>query len=133
MPYKKAGSIVTDNRGLGSKSSSFQHHGSFAAVLMILGVVLRFAVPIVSPDSDPRRIDSGLWIASILAAIFWIWGCIHLAKHLGLPGAWGLWGFLFLIGLGIIFWASRQKPAWDRHKAMQPKKREYRGDPNSPY
>jgi hypothetical protein len=41
---------------------------------------------------------------------------------------------LILVGLGIILWAAKQKPKWDRQRAMLIKRpKEYRGDSDSLY
>ena len=109
-------------------------HKGLAAVLMVLALVFRYGVQIAQSSNkySGDNIQMTFLIVSILAAILWVWGCCHLAKHFGLSGAYGLAGLLFLLGPALIFWASRQKPKWDRAKVRRPL-RQYRGDPNSPY
>ena len=100
---------------------------------MVLGLVLHFVVRFTFASGNASASPIAFLLLSVLSSILWVWGCCHLAKHLGLHPAWGLWGLLFIIGVCVIFWASKQQPKWDRAAARQPKRREYRGDPKSPY
>jgi len=128
-PYEPPKSRLSSRRSGGI-------HGAMAACLMVLALVLRFGVPMASSSADPGS-DRAMFLLllSFAGGILWVWGCCHLAKHFGLSAVWGLSGLLFLLGPAMIFWAANQKPKWDRAAASQPqgKKREYRGDPNSPY
>ena len=109
-------------------------HGVLAAILMVIALVLRFGVPIMAYSDSFSQAGPYLWILSIGGSLLWIWGCCHLAVHFGLSAVWGLAGSFFLLGPPIIFWASSQKPKWDRAAARSPRgKSNYRGDPDSPY
>ena len=103
-------------------------------MLMGFALLLRFGIPILASSNSFGQSGITLLLFSLGGAILWVWGCCHLAMHFGLSALWGLFGFFFLIGPGVIFWASKQKPKWDAAAIRRPgSKREYRGDPNSPY
>jgi hypothetical protein len=109
-------------------------HGVMAAVLLVTALVLRFGVPVVVATGSVEGGGLLLGGLSVAGSILWVWGCCHLAVRFGLSGFWGLAGVFFLLGLGLIFWVSKQKPKWDREVARRSReRREYRGDPNSPY
>jgi hypothetical protein len=117
-----------------SRMRSGGMHGALAAILMVIALVLRFGVPIMASSDNFNEASSSLWLLSLGGGILWVWGCCHLAMHFGLSGAWGLAGLLFLLGPALIFWASSQKPKWDREAARRPQRqKQYRGDPTSPY
>ena len=134
MSYKKIASDPSQSPDHYAQKPRFRHHGAMAGVLIVLGLLLRFGIPLLLSTTDTQPDSSGIIIGTLVGAAFWIWGCFHLVLHFGLHYAWGFAGFLFLVGIGIILWAANQKPKWDRQRAMQPKRtKEYRGDPDSLY
>ena len=108
-------------------------HGALAATLLLVGLLIRFGVPVFMEYSYSTL--PSVLLLSLLGAVFWVWGCFHLALRFGLSPAWGLFGLLFLLGFFVILWAARQKPKWDIAAARRTsgKPRVYRGDPNSLY
>lgn len=134
MPYKKIIPNTSESVDYYAQKPRFRHHGAMAGVLIILGLLLRFGIPLLISTIDTPVDNTGIIIGSIVGTALWLWGCFHLALHFGLHFAWGFAGLLFLVGLGIILWAAKQKPKWDRQRAMQPNRpKEYRGDPDSLY
>jgi hypothetical protein len=134
MAYKKIDSTRSQSPDYYAQKPRFQHHGAMAGVLIVLGLLFRFGIPLLLLTTDTQPDSSGVMIGTLLGAAFWIWGCFHLTLHFGLHYAWGFAGLLFLVGIGIIFWAANQKPKWDRQRAIQTKRpKEYRGDPDSLY
>ncbi len=122
-PYKKAGSLNPVNDQQYEQKNKFQHHGVIAAILMFTAILIRFGVPIFSMTEASENFHPQLFFLSILGATLWVWGAIHLALHFNLGAAWGLWGLLFLLGLGVIFWAANQRPKWEQQKARRSQNR----------
>ncbi|MGJ8635077.1 MAG: hypothetical protein ACSHX7_14270, partial [Luteolibacter sp.] len=84
--------------------------------------------------TDATADYSGVILGSLICSVLWLWGCFHLVLHFGLHFSWGFAGLLFLVGFFIILWAAKQKPKWDRQRAIQPKRSKgYQGDPDSLY
>ncbi|MBK1792130.1 hypothetical protein JIN82_13290 [Persicirhabdus sediminis] len=136
--FKQAGSITNEltSQVRYSRRAGLSHfpHNGLAALLLIVAVVLR--VVIMLAFSSPSSVDLGgvYLVLSMLSALAWIWGCVHLAIHFGLNGVWGLLGIFFIFGLAVILWAARQKPRWDLEQHMQAHLARYGGgDPNSLY
>lgn len=112
-------------------------HARLALILLIVGAIflvgVRVGVRFHTGQEGPLIGMTLLWLAG---AITWIWGCVHFAIARKLHPAYGLLGFFFLIGLLAIVWCASKQPEWERgaalRRAANPKK-EYRGDPDSPY
>jgi|GEM_PF-3296035 len=132
--YKKAGTIQMEPAGRVRRTSAI-NHGAIAGVLLLLALVARFVIPIGAANSDQAAAHPGAWyLANAVAALIWIWGCVHLAVRFKLHPAWGFFGLLFLVGIAIIFWAAQQRPVWERQKALRsPASRKRQVDPNSLY
>ncbi|MES2707407.1 MAG: hypothetical protein V4726_12490 [Verrucomicrobiota bacterium] len=127
-PYEPPQSAFAPHRRTGN------FHGVLAGILMVLALAIKFGVPLVRAYNHSTEQDASTFLLSLAITVFWIWGCCHLAKHLGLSAAWGLSGILFLLGLVVIFWAARENDKWRRQGGRPATRRkEYRGDPDSPY
>lgn len=117
---------------LTQQKRGFRYHGPFALVLLVAGMIIRICASLIG-NVESNLDPSAIYIVSILGTAFWMWGFIHLAKYLRLHLCWGLLGFFYMIGVGIIFVVARVKKQWDAYRVENPKPKEYQGDPDSPY
>ncbi len=117
-----------------SRTHSRGIHGKLAGILMLIALVLRCGVPIMASSDNFSNADPYLWLLSLGGGILWVWGCCHLALHLGLSAAWGLTGIFMILGPAIMFWMSKHKHKWNREATRRPQgRKQYRGDSDSPY
>ena len=112
-------------------------HALLALILLPIGGILIFGSKLgVALASGQDATLTAVFLFSLLGAIFWIWGCFHLAIASKLNPAFGMLGLFFLVGFFVILWCAKKQPEWERaaarHRATNPNK-EYRGDPDSLY
>jgi hypothetical protein len=117
--YKRAGRIVMDDLAHLKRPGSGYRHGLIAAVLLVTSIGIGFGIPFGTVALLKRELASEAVMACVAgSAILWLWGCVHLTLHLNLNLRWSVCGLLWVLGLGILFWAGNRVPKW-KHATVE--------------